>query len=93
MLGNYARPIKEVPHSYNLRNRFICGSHKIKTVRYDKENITYLDPKILLIVPNEIKELASMEIFREKIKLWKPDSCSGPICKKYIGNIGPVNPF
>ena len=35
---------KEVTHSYNLRNRFICGSYKIKTVRYGTENITYLDP-------------------------------------------------
>ena len=66
--------------------------YKIKTLRCGTENITYLDPKILLIVPNEIKESASMEIFREKIKLWKPGNCSGRICKRCIANVGPVNP-
>ena len=37
---------KEVTHSYNLRNGLICGSYKIKTVRYGTETITYLGPKI-----------------------------------------------
>ena len=31
---------KEVTHSYNLRNSLICGSYKIKTVRYGTETIT-----------------------------------------------------
>ena len=33
---------KEVTHPYNLRNGLICGSYKIKTVRYGTETITYL---------------------------------------------------
>ena len=46
---------KEVTHPYNLRNGLICGSYKIKTVRYGTETITYLVPKIWSIIPHEIR--------------------------------------
>ena len=82
---------KEGTHSYNLRNSLICGSYKIKTVRYGIDTITYLGPKICSIIPNEIRESASLETFRQKIKLWKPNSCPCRICKKYIANVGFVN--
>ena len=75
---------KEVTHPYNLRNSLICGSYIIKTVHYGTETITYLGPKIWSIIPDEIKESASLETFRQKIKLWKPNSCPCRICKTYV---------
>ena len=81
----------EVTYSYNLRKSLICGSYKIKTVSYGTETITYLGPKIWSIIPDEIRESASLETFRQKIKLWKPNSCPCRICKKYIANVGFVN--
>ena len=56
---------KEVTHPYNLRNGLICGSYKIKTIRYGTETIAYLSPKIWSIVPDEIRESASLETFCE----------------------------
>ena len=82
---------KEVTHPYNLKNALICSSYKIKTVRYGTETFTYLGPKIWSIIPDEIRESASLETFWRKIKLWKPDSCPCCICKKYITNVGFVN--
>ena len=82
---------KEVTHPYNLRNFLICGFYKIKTVRYSTETITCLGPKIWLDIPDEIRESASLEIFRQKIKLWKPNSCPCCISKKYIANVGFLN--
>ena len=82
---------KEVTHPYNLRSDLISGSYKIKTVRYSTETITYFGPKIWSIIPDEIRELASLEIFLQKIKLWKPDSCPCRIFKNYIANVGFVN--
>ena len=61
--------LKEVTDTYNLRNSLICGSYKIKTICYGIETIIYLGPKIWLIVPDETKESASLEIFPQKIKL------------------------
>ena len=60
---------KEVKNPYNLRNALICGSYKIKTVRYGTETITYLGPKIWPIIPDEIRESGSLESSRQKIKL------------------------
>ena len=57
---------KEVTHPYNLRNGLICGSYKIKTVRFGTETITYLGPKIWSIIPDEIRESASLELSGEK---------------------------
>ena len=82
---------KEVTHPYNLWNGLICGSYKIKTVRYGTETITDLGPKIWSIIPDEIRESASLETSRQKIKLWKPDSCPCRICTKYIANVGFVS--
>ena len=46
---NYAQIMldlfKEETHPYNLRNGLICGSYKIKTVRYGTQTINYLGPK------------------------------------------------
>ena len=63
----------------------------MKTVRYGRETITYLGQKTWSIIPDEIRESASLEIFRQKIKLWKPDICPCCICKKNIANVGFVN--
>ena len=82
---------REVAHPYILRNSLICSSYKMKTVRYGTETIIYLGPKIWSIIPDEIKESASSETFRQKIKLWKPNSCPCRICKTYIANVGFVN--
>ena len=60
---------KQLTHLHNLRNTLICGSYRIKTVRYGTETVTYLAPKILSIIPDEIRESASLETFRQKIKL------------------------
>ena len=90
MSESYAK-LKEVTHPYNLRNGLICGSYKTKTVRYGTETITYLGPKIGSIIPDNIRESSSLKNFRQKIKLWKPNSCPCRICKKYIANVGFVN--
>ena len=82
---------KEVTHSCNLRNSLICGSNKIKTIRYGTETITYIDSKMLSIIPHKIRESISLETFRQKVMLWKPDCCPCCICKKYIANVDFVN--
>ena len=66
---------KEGTLPYNLRHSLIRGFCKIETVRYGTETITYLGTKVWSIIPDNIRESASLETFRQKIKLWKPNSC------------------
>ena len=60
---------KEVTHPYNLRNGLICRSYKIKTARYGTETITPTWSKNMVNYSrDEIRESASFETFRQKIK-------------------------
>ena len=60
-LSNTFIEVKEVTHSYNLRNGLICGSYEIKTVRYGTEIVTYIYPKMSSIIPHKIRESTSLE--------------------------------
>ena len=74
---------EEVTHPYNPRNGLICGFYKIKNICYGTESVTYRGPKIWSVIPDEIRESASLKTFRQKIKSWKPNSCPCRICKKF----------
>ena len=39
-----------------------------KTVSYGLESIRYLGPKIWKLIPDKLKELKSLELFKEKVK-------------------------
>ena len=58
--------------AYSLRRDTIFESRRIQTQRYGIESLTYLGPKIWSQVPNEIKESASLAVFKNKIKNWRP---------------------
>ena len=64
-----------IPH--NLRSRCELYRRNPKTVKYGTETISYLAPKIWSLVPNGIEVSKSSDVFKYKIKQWKPDSpCS-----------------
>ena len=60
-----------------------------ETARFTLVQKAYLllSPKICEIVPCEIKNTKSLDIFKEKIKLWKTDKCPFRLCKRHIGNL------
>ena len=75
---------------YNLRGGKRLNSTNIKTVYYGTESISHLAPKIWEQVPEDIKDVSSLVIFKRKIKSWIPNSCPCKICKLYIPDIGYV---
>ena len=74
--------------AYSLRRDTILESRRIQTQRYGIESLTYLGPKIWSQVPNEIKESASLAVFKNKIKNWRPKLCPCKLCKTYMVNLG-----
>ena len=66
---------------YNLRQDVSFRSDNIKTVLYGTETLSYLGPKIWNLVPFDIRDCATEQIFRQKIKKWKPDRCPCRLCK------------
>ena len=59
-----------------------------KSVRYGTESISSLAPKIWEILPNEIKDSDTLQIFKAKIKKWVPVECPCRLCKIYLSQVG-----
>ena len=73
---------------YNLRQRKTLITNNIKTVKYGSETISNLAPKIWQLIPDEIKNTDSLNIFKRKIKLWIPPECPCKLCKPFIQHLG-----
>ena len=57
-------------------------------MNYGQQSISYLAPKIWNLVPEDIKESATVTLFKAKIKRWVPDMCPCRLCQIYIPNLG-----
>ena len=69
-----------VQKPYNLRNYSTVQSRRNCIVYFGTESISSCAPKIWEIVPCEIKNAKSLDIFKEK-KLWTTDKCPCRFCK------------
>ena len=43
------------------------------------------------MVSMEIRNLESLENFRNKIRRWEPDVCDCKLCKAFVSNLGYLN--
>ena len=71
-----------------MRNDSVLQGRKNCTVYFGRESMSSLAPRVWEIVPFEITNAKSPDIFKEKIKLWTTDKCPSRFCKIYIGNVG-----
>ena len=71
----------------SLRSRNELYSRNPKTVKYGTDTISYLAPKIWGLVPEIIKSSKTIDIFKNKIRKWKPD-CPCSLCKTYLQHVG-----
>ena len=62
-------------------------TRKVNSVYNGTETLSHLGPKLWLMIPNEIKALPSLTLFKAQIKTWKPDKCPCRLCKPYICNV------
>ena len=75
-------------NTYSLRSRSELYWRNPKTVKYRTEiTIYYLAPKIWSFVPEIIKSSKTLDIFKKKIRKWKPD-CPCHLCKTYLQHVG-----
>ena len=74
--------------SYNLRKNLRIHVGKVNSVYHGTESLSFLGPKILKLVPEDIKQSESLHIFKSKIKNWIPLRCPCRLCGVYLLNIG-----
>ena len=75
---------------YNLRNFRELDSHRITSVRYGSESISYKAPQLWQSLSRNIKNSSSLEIFKSEMKTWEP-KCPCRLCITYLQQIGFIN--
>ena len=62
---------------------------RIQTVGMGEETVRYRGPLTWdTMVPDDIKKSASLPIFQNKIKKWKPAGCTCRLCLVYVEGVG-----
>ena len=85
---NEVFPLKKIL-KYNSKNIF--ETTNVRTVFCGTETASFLGPKIWNIIPNDIKQAATLQEFKRKIRNWKPTNCPCRLCKAYVSGVGFVN--
>ena len=99
--------ITEASLTYNTRSTTkveidhngVCESDKklnykvpaIKTVSFGYESFRYLGPKIWSLVPDDMKHVHSLQLFKKKVKSLKFENCPCNLCKTYIQSVGYID--
>ena len=78
----------EHTNTYDLRNKRSVELPSTRTITCGTETIRCRGPKTWDILPNDLKESESLEIFKRKIKNWKPLGCECRLGKTYVFNLG-----
>ena len=60
----------------------------VSTVFHGTEGISFLWPKIQSLLPENFKNIDSLQNFKISIKMWKPENCPFRLCKVSITNVG-----
>ena len=81
-------PLKE---TLLYSSKSIFKTSNVRTTSFGLESLRYFGPKIWDIIPTGLKSVASLNIFKTKIKLWKPQNCPCKLCKMYISGVGYMN--
>ena len=73
---------------YCLRLNSNLQRANVKSVYNGENSVRYYAPIIWDLVPIEIKNSDSLELFIRKIRRWKPQSCPCRLCKNFVTNLG-----
>ena len=69
----------------------IFQTRNVRTVTYGTSSLAYLNQKNWTILPVELKNLSSLQAFKQKIRNWNPSNCPCKLCIPYIANMGYLN--
>ena len=73
---------------YKLRSVSEFSRPMINGVYHGTESISFLGPKIRDILPEKLKNIETLEVFKKEIKIWKPDTCPCRLCKVFLEGVG-----
>ena len=71
--------------SHSVRKKKDLAVNRVKTTTCGEKSLRTLGPKIWNSLPEDVKDLTSLQVFTEFIKTWYRSGCKYNICK-YSGN-------
>ena len=74
--------------NYNLRSGTHLASRNNRTTLFRKETVSNVGAKLWPLLPEELKNASSLQVFKNKLKEWKPTSFPCRLCKTYIQHAG-----
>ena len=77
--------------NYNLRSQTDFAFIWVNTKKFGLNSLRYFTSKVWSKVPLEIKNSRIVEMFKTKIRNWKPKDCYRYLCKIYVNNLGFIN--
>ena len=80
--------LKLKENRYNLRNFHIFQTEHPRSLRYGFDAIPYRASQLWKQVPTDIREAASLTLFKNRIKTWKCEDFPCRFCKIFIENVG-----
>ena len=72
----------------SLRQTLDFAILRIKSINHKFESLTYLGTKMWESIPSKIRKKDSLKKFKDKIKQWKPNSCSCRVWTRYMQHVG-----
>ena len=77
--------------NYNLRSQTDFFRNNVNTTKFGLNSLRYFASKVWSMIPIEIKDSSSVEMFKNKISKWEPNNCDCKLCQDYLHRIGYVN--
>ena len=97
----------ETDENYNTRSNFVVDidksneihctkklnfkTPKARTTQFGLESVRRFGPIIWGLVPEDMKNAKSIEIFKEQVKKLDFDKCPCKICKEYVQGVGYID--
>ena len=75
-------------NTYNLRNFRLFACQNVKTNIYGTETIAYKSSQLWNLIPDQMKNLQSLALFKNSIKRWTCTNCPCRLCKTFIPSLG-----
>ena len=64
--------------------------NNVKTTKFVLNSLRYFASKVWSMIPIEIKNSSSDEMFKSKISKWELNNCDCKLCQDYLHRIGYV---
>ena len=79
--------------SYNLRSQIDFTRSNVNSKHFRISSLRYMTAKVWDMVPNNMKNVNYIEVFKNNIKKWKPLNCHCKLCLDQVSYVGYVNTF